>query len=142
MTVRSAQAQWRNTLKEGDGTLKTESEVVDAPYHFGSRFADEPGTNPEELIAAAHAGCFSMAFANQLAQAGHVAEEVRTRARVHLEKDGDGMSITRSELITRAKVPGIDEARFQEIAEAAKEGCIISRALGAVDISLEAELVS
>jgi osmotically inducible protein OsmC len=117
------------------------SGAFEGAYSFRSRFADGPGTNPEELIAAAHAGCFSMAFSNLLAQVGHVPKSVRTTARVHLEPVDGKQSITLVELITEGVVPGIGEEDFQRIAAEAKAGCPVSRALAAVQISLEATLV-
>ncbi|MEX0741692.1 MAG: OsmC family peroxiredoxin, partial [Phycisphaeraceae bacterium] len=109
-------------------------------YSFGSRFENGSGTNPDELLGAALAGCYSMALAHQLAESGHVADSVNTKAKVHLEKDDGGMSITRIELITRAIVPGIDAESFATVANDVKSACIISRAL-AVDISVDAELI-
>jgi osmotically inducible protein OsmC len=120
--------------------VKTGSGNLDGTYSFGSRFEEAPGTNPEELVAAAHAGCFSMALSNQLAKAGHEPKSVRTTARVHLVKGVDGFSITKIELICRAQVPGIDEATFSAKADAAKTGCPISKALSAVEITLDAQL--
>jgi len=114
--------------------------AFDGAYSFSSRFESGTGTNPEELIAAAHAGCFSMALSNMLAQAGHVPESVETEARVDLERGDTGFSITRITLATEASVPGIDEAEFQRLAQAAKEGCPVSRALAATEIVLEARL--
>jgi osmotically inducible protein OsmC len=124
----------------GTGTLRTETGAVDGRYSFSSRFEDGSGTNPEELIAAAHAGCFSMALSGALTRAGHPPESVRTTAKVHLEKGEAGFSIVRVALVTRAKVPGIDAATFQEKAEGAKAGCPVSRALAAIEITLDAEL--
>ncbi len=141
MAIRSATAEWKGSLVEGTGTVSTESGAVrNAAYSFPSRFEEGTGTNPEELIAAAHAGCFSMALSHGLAQAGHTPTRVRTEARVHLEKGDGGFSITRIELVCEAEVPGIDDAAFQEQAEGAKKGCPISRALGAVPIELKATL--
>jgi osmotically inducible protein OsmC len=122
--------------------MRMASGAYEGPYSFQSRFQEGDGTNPEELIAAAHAGCFSMAFSGGLGAAGHVPESVETEATVHLEKDDPGFTIARIELRTRAKVPGIDPEEFQRQAEAAKAGCPVSRALAGVDsIELEAELV-
>jgi lipoyl-dependent peroxiredoxin len=141
MAIRSATAEWKGSLVEGTGTVSTESGAVrNAAYSFPSRFEEGTGTNPEELIAAAHAGCFSMALSHGLAQAGHPPTRVRTEARVHLEKGDGGFSITRIELVCEAEVPGIDDDAFQEQAEGAKKGCPISRALGAVPIELKATL--
>jgi osmotically inducible protein OsmC len=139
--IRDAQAQWKGDLREGTGTMAFGSGAFEGAYSFRSRFADGPGTNPEELIAAAHAGCFSMAFSNLLAQVGHVPKSVRTTARVHLEPVDGKQSITLVELITEGVVPGIGEEDFQRIAAEAKAGCPVSRALAAVQISLEATLV-
>jgi lipoyl-dependent peroxiredoxin len=140
MKVRSAQAEWNGDLKGGKGSLKTESGAVDTKYNFMSRFEDGSETNPEELIGAAHAGCFSMALANILAEAGHTPRSVRTTARVQLEMLDQGPTITRIELRTRGDVPGLDADGFQEHAEAAKNGCPVSRALEAVEITLDAAL--
>jgi len=139
--IRDAQAQWQGDLREGQGKMAFGSGAFEGQYSFRSRFADGPGTNPEELIAAAHAGCFSMAFSNMLAQAGHTPKSVRTTARVHLEPVDGKQSITLVELITEGVVPGIGEDDFQRIAAEAKAGCPVSRALAAVQISLEATLV-
>jgi len=139
--IRDAQAQWQGDLREGQGKMAFGSGAFEGQYSFRSRFADGPGTNPEELIAAAHAGCFSMAFSNMLAQAGHTPKSVRTTARVHLEPVDGKQSITLVELITEGVVPGIGEEEFRQIAAEAKAGCPVSRALAAVKISLEATLV-
>ncbi|PSP80125.1 peroxiredoxin [Halobacteriales archaeon QS_1_68_20] len=139
MPTKKANATWRGTLKEGDGTMSTESGAYEGEFSFAKRFGDEPGTNPEELIGAAHAGCFSMAFANELDEAGYPADEVSTEASVHL---ADG-SITRIDLVTEATVPDIDDDQFQEIANDAKENCPVSRALtgGSIqEITLDATL--
>ena len=136
-----ASAVWQGSLKEGSGTLSTGSGALSAkPYSFKTRFEGEQGTNPEELIGAAHAGCFSMAFSNMLAEAGHVPKRVSTTARVHLERVDGKPTISRIELDTEGDVPGISKEMFHEIAEKAKAGCPVSRALGAVDITLEARL--
>lgn len=142
MPVRSANAEWKGDLPTGRGTVKTESGALDGAYSFSSRFEEGTGTNPEELIAAAHAGCYSMALSNGLAKAGFTPTSVRTRAAVHLEKVEGGMGITRIHLVCEAEVPGIDESGFQEQARAAKEGCPISRVLAATTITLEATLRS
>jgi osmotically inducible protein OsmC len=142
MPVRTAEAEWKGNLAQGAGQMKTGSGAVERAYSFSSRFEDGAGTNPEELIGAAHAGCFSMALAHALAQAGHEPERVRTTASVHLEKTDDGMSITRIDLVTRGRVPGIDQGTFEEYAENARKGCIVSRALRAVEISVDATLES
>jgi len=142
MPKRTAEARWDGSLQEGKGTMRMASGSYEGPYSFQSRFQEADGTNPEELIAAAHAGCFSMALSGELGRAGHSAESVETRATVHLDKVDEGFGITRIELDTRARVPGVDDDEFQRIAEAAKKGCPVSRALAAVgSIELNAELV-
>jgi lipoyl-dependent peroxiredoxin len=141
MPVRTAEAEWKGDLPKGSGKMKTGTGSFDGAYSFGTRFEEVPGTNPEELIAAAHAGCFSMAFSNQLAKAGFTPTSVKTTAKVHLEKGEAGFGITKIELVTRAVVPGVDEQTFREKAEAAKTGCPISKALAAVPtITLDAQL--
>lgn len=140
MAVRTADAEWAGKLADGQGTMKLGSGAFEGRYSFGTRFGDEKGTNPEELIAAAHAGCFSMALAYGLEQAGFRAKSVRTKARVHIEKSGAGFAIPRIELDTMAEVPGIDAARFQKEAEAAKRDCPVSRALAGAEITLTARL--
>ncbi len=140
MPARTADARWEGGLKDGNGTMKFGGGAFDGAYSFKSRFDEGTGTNPEELIAAAHAGCFSMAFSSALEKAGFTPESVRTVATVHLTKDDAGFSISRIDLKTEATVPGIDEAKFQEVAEGAKKGCPVSRALAAVEIHLDATL--
>jgi lipoyl-dependent peroxiredoxin len=143
MPRRKASARWDGSLQEGDGTMRLATGSYEGPYSFQSRFEEGDGTNPEELIAAAHAGCFSMALSAELGRAGYEAESVETDATVQIDKVGDGFGITRIVLQTRARVPGIDEDEFQKQAQAAKEGCPVSKALGGVEtIDLEAELVS
>ena len=142
MPVRSASAVWNGTLIDGNGTMKMQSGAYEGAYSFGSRFQEETGTNPEELIAAAHAGCFSMALSAGLGKAGFDATRVATSAKAHLEKVGEGFAITRIELTTEAEVPGIDEATFQQHATGAKENCPVSKALAGVDIHLDAKLIS
>ena len=142
MPVRKASAVWNGTLKEGNGTMKMQSGAYEGKYSFGSRFQEDPGTNPEELIAAAHAGCFSMALSGGLTKSGFSPERVETSAKAHLEKVGQGFKITRIQLTCQASVPGIDDAAFQEIAVGAKAGCPVSQALAGVDISLDAQLSS
>jgi osmotically inducible protein OsmC len=142
MAVRSAEAVWTNGLKDGKGTVKLGSGAYEGAYSFVSRFEQGPGTNPEELIGAAHAGCFSMALSAGLEKAGHKPRSVKTKARVHLEKVGEGFQITRIQLQTEADVPGIDQATFREQAEAAKKGCPVSRALARVQIELDARLTA
>jgi osmotically inducible protein OsmC len=142
MSVRESNARWAGDLKGGNGTMRLGSGAFEGQFSFKSRFEEGTGTNPEELIGAAHAGCFSMAFSNMLAEAGHVPTRVETKARIHLERVDGKMTITRSELHTEGDVPGITPAKFQEIAENAKAGCPVSRALGSIDITLEARLRS
>ena len=138
---RHATAVWSGNLKEGKGSLETQSGALKAlPYTFKSRFEDESGksgTNPEELIAAAHAGCFAMQFSHFLAENGTPAEKLDAKAVVTLVP---GTGITGSKLTLVGKVPGIDDAKFQELAKKAKEGCPVSKALGAIDVSLDAKL--
>ncbi len=140
MAVRSAEAEWKGTLREGAGKMKLGSGAYEGSYSFASRFEEGKGTNPEELIAAAHAGCFSMALSGGLTKAGHPPTRVHTTARVHLEKVGEGFGITRIELTTEAQVPGIDNKAFQEQAEGAKKGCPVSKVLAGAQISLTATL--
>jgi osmotically inducible protein OsmC len=141
MPTRTATAQWRGDLTQGAGTLRTGQGGYEGNYSYRSRFEEGEGTNPEELIGAAHAGCFSMALAKALAEAGAVAESVETTARVHLDKTDAGMTVTRIELDTVGTVPGIDAARFTELAEAAKANCPISRLLSpGAEITLTARL--
>jgi osmotically inducible protein OsmC len=141
MPINTAAARWEGNLTEGSGWMKTGKGGLQGNYSFQSRFEEGAGTNPEELIAAAHAGCFSMAFSNGLSQAGFVPTSVDTTARVALEKTDAGFAITRIELETKGDVPGIDESTFQKIAEDAKANCPISRLLSpGADISLSAKL--
>jgi len=140
MSVREAHARWEGDLRQGKGSMRLGSGAFEGQYSFKSRFEEGAGTNPEELIGAAHAGCFSMAFSNLLAEAGHVPTRVSTQARVHLERVDGKPTISRIELDTEGEVPGIDPKTFLEIAERAKAGCPVSRALAAVDISLQARL--
>jgi osmotically inducible protein OsmC len=141
MPVRKAEAEWKGNLNRGSGRMKLGSGAFEGSYSFVSRFKDEPGTNPEELIGAAHAGCFSMALSHMLAETGHIPDAVHTTAKVHIDKVEGGFKITTIELQTEGKVPGIDEKTFQKTAEAAKEGCPVSQALAGVDIRLQAKLV-
>jgi osmotically inducible protein OsmC len=143
MPVRTAEAEWRGTLKEGSGTVSTESGAIsDQPYTFRARFGDgEGGTNPEELIGAAHAGCFTMFFSNVIAQAGHPVTRAHTTARVHIESTDDGPVIPRIELAMEAEVPGVSEEEFQRIANEAKAKCPVSKVLRAAEITLDARLV-
>jgi osmotically inducible protein OsmC len=138
---RSASAVWQGSLKEGKGTISTQSGTLQqAQYSFGTRFENGVGTNPEELIAAAHAGCFSMALSAQLSGANLVPEKIATTAVVTLEKTDAGFTVTRIHLTTRATVPGADKAKFDELTTAAKVGCPISRLLAAATITLDATL--
>jgi len=139
---KSASAHWSGGIRDGQGTISTDTGVLrEAPYGFSSRFEDGPGTNPEELIAAAHAGCYSMALSLGLGNAGLTAESIDTRAEVTLDKDGDGFSITAVHLTCRARVPGTDAATFGQIAQATKLACPVSKVLKAA-ISLDAGLES
>jgi len=142
MPTRNAEATWEGGLQSGKGSFKGESGAISGAYSFGSRFGDAGGTNPEELLAAAEAACFSMALSLGLEKAGFSPERVSTRAACTIEKQGEGLASTTLRLHTRARVPGIDEARFQEIAEGTKSGCPVSRALAGVEIRLEAALES
>ena len=141
MPVRTSDAEWTGTLREGAGTMRLGGGAFEGQYSFGSRFEEGSGTNPEELIAAAHAGCYSMALAGDLGKAGHTPTSVRTTARVHVEKGESGFSITLIELATQAAVPGIEADEFQKIAEGTKSGCPVSKALASVPIELTATLV-
>ena len=139
---RKASAVWTGTLKEGKGTLTTGSNALsDHPYSFGSRFEEQakPGTNPEELLAAAEAGCFTMALGLELSKAGHDPQELRTEATAELQNEGGKWSITAIHLVTHGRVNGVDEAEFRRIAEATKQNCIVSRALN-VEFTLDAKL--
>jgi osmotically inducible protein OsmC len=137
MPTRKANAAWRGDLKGGNGTISLGSGAFTGQYSFSSRFEEGTGTNPEELLGAAHAGCFTMWLANQLSLAGFTPEEITTEAAVELE----GTTITSITLTTRGKVPGIDQQKFSEFAEDAKKDCIISRAIAVPDIRLDAQLV-
>jgi lipoyl-dependent peroxiredoxin len=142
MATRNGTAEWRGDLRNGSGTVEVASGLFSGKYSFKTRFEDEPGTNPEELIAAAHASCFSMALSNILAEAGHVAESVNTTARVHLRIVDGGPAINQIDLVTQGTVPGIDQDQFATYAQQAKEGCPVSRALAGVgEITLDAKLV-
>jgi osmotically inducible protein OsmC len=141
MPTRKAHAVWNGTLKDGHGRMDVESGAFHGSYSFGTRFAEEKGTNPEELIGAAHAGCFSMAISGALVEAGFQPQRIETDAAVSIEKTGAGFSITAIRLSTKGRVPGIDAASFRDIAEQAKNGCPVSRALAGISISLEAELL-
>ena len=142
MATRNGSAVWEGTVKEGKGTVKLGSGAFEGPYSFSSRFEDGKGTNPEELIGAAHAGCFSMALSGALTRAGFPPKRIETTAKVHLGLVEGGFAIGLIELETTANVPGIDEKVFQEQAEGAKKGCPVSKALAATEIKLNAKLVS
>lgn len=143
MAFRNATAEWKGDLEGGGGSFAGSSGELSGDYSAGSRFGDSGGTNPEELVAAAHASCFSMALALALSQGGHAPESIRTEANVQLLKDGEGFAIKRIDLVTVGRVPGIDDDAFQETAQAAKAGCPISKALAAVpEITLDATLES
>jgi lipoyl-dependent peroxiredoxin len=140
MPVRSADAVWNGNLQEGEGTMRLGSGMFEGPYSFRSRMQEGDGTNPEELIAAAHAGCFSMALSAELTEAGHPPTSIGTSARAHFDSTNGGFEISRIELSTQGEVPGIDDATFQQHATSAKENCPVSKALAGVEISLEATL--
>lgn len=142
MPARKADARWEGSLQEGKGTMRLGGGAYEGPYTFKSRFEEGTGTNPEELIAAAHAGCFSMALSGALGRAGHEPTSVATTASVHLNKTDAGFRIQKIDLVTEADVPGIDDATFQEIAKGAKEGCPVSAVLAAAEITLDAKLTS
>ncbi|HVS07977.1 MAG TPA: OsmC family protein [Candidatus Dormibacteraeota bacterium] len=142
MPVRTAEARWQRSLQDGSGTMRLGSGAFEGSYSFKSRMEDGSGTNPEELIGAAHAGCFSMAFASGLTQAGHAPQEIRTKATVHFDKSDAGWGISRIDLATEGNVPGIDEATFKRLAEDAKKNCPVSKALAATPITLQATLKS
>ena len=143
MTIREAFAEWHGTLKEGAGRLRLGSGVFEGAYSFPSRFENGPGTNPEELIAAAHAGCFSMALSAILGTAQHIPTSISTVAKVHLGATAAGPTITRIELEAQAEIPGLAPDEFQNLAERAKTTCLVSRALaGVASITLKAELIA
>lgn len=141
MPTRNAEAEWRGSLTEGTGTMTLGSGAFSGPYDWRSRSADGAGTNPEELIGAAHAGCFSMALSAQLTQAGTPPTRIHTVARVKLDKVGEGFAITNIDLETEAEVPGLDASGFQTHAEAAKANCPVSKALAGTQIYLKATLL-
>ena len=139
---RSASAVWQGSLKDGKGTISTQSKtLVDAQYSYSTRFENGVGTNPEELIAAAHAGCFTMALSSQLTSAELTPESIETTAVVTMDKTDDGPTVTKIHLVTKAKVPNAEKEKFDELAKKAKEGCPISRLLKAAEITLDAQLV-
>lgn len=141
MPVRDASAVWEGNIAQGEGTVSLGSGAFTGKYSVPSRFENGAGTNPEELIGAAHAGCFSMALSGVLSRAGLRPKKIETKAKVHIEKVGEGWQITKIELHTQASVPGIDEATFIEHAEGAKKGCAVSKALTGTNISLTARLL-
>ena len=137
---RKADARWEGDLRGGRGTVRLGSGAFEGKYSFGSRFESAPGTNPEELLGAAHAGCFSMALAFGLTKAGHPPQSIETTATVHFDKVGEGFAITGIDLKTRGVVPGVSGAEFQKVAEDAKANCPVSKALSAVPVRLQATL--
>jgi osmotically inducible protein OsmC len=142
MPTRKAEAQWEGNLAEGQGRLKVGSGAFEGPYSFKSRFEEgESATNPEELLGAAHAGCFTMALTAALSRAGIKPKRIHTEATVKLEKIGEGFSITQIELQTEAEVPDIDDAAFQQYAQGAKQNCPLSKALASTPINMTAKLV-
>jgi lipoyl-dependent peroxiredoxin len=141
MAIRTAESLWEGTLKEGKGTMKLGSKAYEGSYSFASRFEEGPGTNPEELIGAAHSGCFSMFLAAVLSKDGFNPTSVRTTAKVSLETVDGAPKITKIELNCEAKVPNLDEQKFKEAAEASKKGCPVSKALTGTEIILNARLL-
>jgi lipoyl-dependent peroxiredoxin len=140
MMIRKARAVWRGTGRDGTGDITTDSGVLkESPYSYRTRFQDQPGTNPEELIAAAHAGCFTMALAFQLQAAGYEPTELTTEAAVSLDPDGEGFKITKSALTLKAEVPGLDQATFEDLSKKAEKNCPVSRVVNA-EITLNATL--
>ena len=140
MPIRTADAKWTGNIAKGDGEMRLGSGAYKGRYSVGTRFGGDPGTNPEELIAAAHAGCFSMALTAGMSRAGLNPTSVQTDAKVHIDKVGEGWEITQIELNTVGVVPGIDQAAFQKHAEDAKKGCPVSKALAGTKITLTATL--
>jgi lipoyl-dependent peroxiredoxin len=138
--TRTASVHWEGDVSRGKGTIAAESGQVTAGYSFGTRFSNEPGTNPEELLAASHAACFTMALSLALTRDGHPPAAIDTKAGVHLHRDGQGFVISRIDLATTVTAPGVDAEQFQRLAKGAKENCPISRALNAVEIELDARL--
>lgn len=141
MNVRNADAYWQGNLRAGKGTLRLGSGAYEGGYTWSSRFENGAGTNPEELLAAAHAGCYSMALSSNLGKAGFTPDEIHTRVQVKLEQVDGKNRITHIQLETEAKVPGIEDAQFQQIAESVKQGCPVSVALSAVPMELVAKLI-
>jgi osmotically inducible protein OsmC len=140
MPTRTAHAEWSGPIDSGQGTMSFGSGAYEGPYSFESRMKNGQGTNPEELIGAAHAGCFSMALSVVLGESGHTPESIATDAKVSFEQQGEGWAITGIELTTKGRVPGMDEDAFRQAAEAAKENCPVSVALKATPITLNASL--
>jgi lipoyl-dependent peroxiredoxin len=141
MPVRMSEATWEGNLMNGKGTMRLASGAWQGSYSFASRFQEAGGTNPEELIGAAHAGCYSMALSHGLAQGGHTPRRVHTAARVHLEKVGEGFRISQIDLNCEAAVPGIDQATFLKFAEDAKQNCPVSKLVTGARVQLDAKLV-
>jgi len=141
MVVRTSMAEWRGRIEDGGGCVKLGSGAFEGPYSFGSRFEEEPGTNPEELLGAAHASCFSMALSLLLTKAGYTQKRIRTSAKVSIERSGDGFAITHIEIATEGEVPGLESKSFSAHAEAARRTCPVSKALAGVDIGLTSSLV-
>ena len=143
MPTRRADAHWEGSIRDGGGTVRLGSGAFEGQYSFTSRFENGTGTNPEELLGASHAGCFTMALSLALSQEGHPPDSIDTQASVRLDRDGEGFSITRIDLVTRARVPGIEQEAFDQAAKAAKAGCPLSKALASVpEINLDATLES
>lgn len=141
MVVRTSAAEWHGDVQDGEGSVSLGSGALKSPYSFGSRFGEDAGTNPEELLAAAHASCFSMALSLLLAEAGYTPTRIKTRAKVRIERSGNGFAITNIELWTEGDVPGMDARTFSAHAEVAKRSCPLSKALASIDISLTASLL-
>lgn len=141
MAIRTAKATWNGTLKEGKGTMALGSGAFEGSFSFNTRMGDEPGTNPEELVGAALAGCFTMALNAGLEKEGFKTGGIKTDAKVHFGKDDSGFAITRIELFTEAEVADIDDPKFQEIVKATEKGCPVSKALAATEIAVEAKLI-
>jgi osmotically inducible protein OsmC len=141
MAIRTADAEWRGNLAQGSGHMHVGSGAFEGPYDFRSRMGDSKGTNPEELLGAAHAGCFSMALALQLTNAGFTVKRIHRTAKVHFEERDGGWSIHRIDLDTEASVSDVAMAAFEEYAQSAKKNCPVSRALSGVDIPLQAKLL-
>lgn len=141
MPTRQSTAVWKGNLKEGAGTIRLGSGAWEGRYSFTSRFENGTGTNPEELVAAAHAGCFSMALSLELGKAGFTPQSIQTTAKVSIEKQGEGFTITRIDLVCEAKIDGIEPAAFQRSAESAKANCPVSKALAGPRITLDARLL-